>query len=199
MRGLALALIAGLVAGLVAGLWSTEASAAERHRLAYSKKLGLEVLAADPGSGWCRETLVLEVFAEDETLFERDPFKVLVQKIGKVVERECPAARGAEINGYKVGGTEPIFGGTAPLVCTALIAITGWNLAPGLLLAVAPVYWLVMPTLFPEGPRFGMVDLTLFLGMGCLFDAVFLAQLRRHALLPLRDPRLPESLAFENF
>ena len=40
--------------------------------------------------------------------------------------------------------------GTAPLLCTALISITGWNLAPGLLLSVASVLILIVVYIAPE-------------------------------------------------
>ena len=49
---------------------------------------------------------------------------------------------------YNLGAT--VFGGTAPLVSTALISITGWNLAPGLLLAVASLLVLFVIAWSPE-------------------------------------------------
>ncbi|MBK8480414.1 MAG: quinol:cytochrome C oxidoreductase [Proteobacteria bacterium] len=61
------------------------------------------------------------------------------------------------------------------------------------------LYWLVMPVLHPAGAAFDLLDLTAFLGIGGLFVAFFLRQLQRHALVPMRDPRLAESLAFENY
>lgn len=56
-----------------------------------------------------------------------------------------------------------------------------------------------MPILHPEGARPCLLDLTAFLGVGGCFVALFGRQLRRHALVPMRDPRLAESLAFENY
>lgn len=50
--------------------------------------------------------------------------------------------------GYNLGAT--VFGGTAPLLCTALISITGWDLAPGLLLSVASVLILFVVFRAPE-------------------------------------------------
>jgi MHS family proline/betaine transporter-like MFS transporter len=49
---------------------------------------------------------------------------------------------------YNLGAT--VFGGTAPLVCTALISITGWDLVPGLLLALASVLVLIVIAYTPE-------------------------------------------------
>ena len=49
---------------------------------------------------------------------------------------------------YNLGAT--VFGGTAPLFCTALISVTGWNLAPGLLIAVASLLVLFAVYYCPE-------------------------------------------------
>jgi hypothetical protein len=59
-------------------------------------------------------------------------------------------------------------------------------------------YWLVMPTLHKHGVHFSVTDILALLGVGGLFMALVTFQMRRHALLPRRDPRLHESLAFEN-
>jgi hypothetical protein len=74
------------------------------------------------------------------------------------------------------------------------------------------LYWLVMPNFTVEGapmahdaahatgPHFSWVDLTTFIGVGSLFLAAYVWQMKRaSALVPVRDPRLGESLAFENF
>ncbi|MCB0857685.1 MAG: MFS transporter [Solirubrobacterales bacterium] len=50
--------------------------------------------------------------------------------------------------GYNLGAT--IFGGTAPLLCTALISITDWNLAPGLLLTITSLLILIVIAISPE-------------------------------------------------
>lgn len=60
------------------------------------------------------------------------------------------------------------------------------------------VYWLVMPNLGSEYLPLGPINLCLTVGLGCFFLAgVWWLALGR-ALVPLRDPRLAESLAFEN-
>ena len=59
------------------------------------------------------------------------------------------------------------------------------------------VYWLVMPTLHHEAFHLSLLDLTCWLGVGGLFFAAFGWLLQRGALVPVKDPRLPESLAFE--
>jgi hypothetical protein len=61
------------------------------------------------------------------------------------------------------------------------------------------LYWLVMPQLSKEaGPTFGLVDLCCLIGLGSLYVSSFLWAVGDHALIPVRDPRLAESLAFEN-
>lgn len=60
------------------------------------------------------------------------------------------------------------------------------------------LYWQVMPTLHPEGVRPSLLDVAAFLAVGGCFVAAAGWLLRRQALVPLGDPRLPESLAFEN-
>src|SRR5215207_8077881 len=60
------------------------------------------------------------------------------------------------------------------------------------------LYWQIMPTLHPEGLRPSALDLAALLTVGGCFVAAVSWLMRRQALVPLRDPRLAESLAFEN-
>jgi len=60
------------------------------------------------------------------------------------------------------------------------------------------LYWQVMPTLHPEGLRLSALDVAAFVAVGGCFVAAASWLMRRQALVPLRDPRLAESLAFEN-
>lgn len=60
------------------------------------------------------------------------------------------------------------------------------------------LYWQVMPTLHPEGIRPSLLDVAALLAVGGCFVAATGWLMRRQALVPLRDPRLAESLAFEN-
>ncbi|HVS01782.1 MAG TPA: quinol:cytochrome C oxidoreductase [Thermoanaerobaculia bacterium] len=59
------------------------------------------------------------------------------------------------------------------------------------------LYWLVMPALH-EDPAFHLLDPLCLLAVGGLFTATLAALLRRPALVPIQDPRLAESMAFEN-
>ena len=60
------------------------------------------------------------------------------------------------------------------------------------------LYWLVMPG-FLESPGVHVQDLLTFLGVGGLFLGTLAWILPRRAIVPVGDPRLSESLAFENF
>ncbi|GAB4376322.1 MAG: hypothetical protein Kow0062_16440 [Acidobacteriota bacterium] len=66
------------------------------------------------------------------------------------------------------------------------------------------LFWLVMPEFGRHGhgahagPWFSVIDLLLLIGLGGFAVAAVAHRLRGAALVPLRDPRLPESLTFEN-
>jgi len=60
------------------------------------------------------------------------------------------------------------------------------------------MYWLVMPNLGADRLPLGPIDLCLLVGIGGLYLAGVLAAAGDRPLLPLKDPRLGESLAFEN-
>lgn len=59
--------------------------------------------------------------------------------------------------------------------------------------------WLVMPSLDAPGLSFGLIDICLILSLGSLYLAGLLVVAGQRSLIPLRDPRLPEALAFENY
>lgn len=77
---------------------------------------------------------------------------------------------------------------------TALAAASVWLLVMHLL----DLYWLVMPSLHAAGMAPSLLDLATLIGCGGVFLAAFGWSQSRQALVPLRDPRLPESLTFEN-
>jgi hypothetical protein len=59
------------------------------------------------------------------------------------------------------------------------------------------LFWCVMPEL--DGRlHFGIVEILCFLGIGGVFMATYLRMLAKNPLRPLNDPRMPESLAFQN-
>ncbi len=61
------------------------------------------------------------------------------------------------------------------------------------------VYWLVMPNLDHEGLPFGPIDVCLVAALGCFYIASVIRLAVSRSLVPLRDPRFAESVAFENF
>jgi hypothetical protein len=75
-----------------------------------------------------------------------------------------------------------------------LVAASVWLL----LMHWVDIYYLVMPEARPDGPVILPVDLACFVGLGGLFLAATFWMLGRVNLLPARDPRLGESLGFEN-
>jgi len=77
---------------------------------------------------------------------------------------------------------------------TALAVGGAWVLA----MHFVDLYWQIMPTLHPAGLRPSALDAAAFAVIGGCFVAAAGWLLRRQALVPLRDPRLAESLAFEN-
>jgi hypothetical protein len=75
-----------------------------------------------------------------------------------------------------------------------LAAAAAWLL----LMHLVDVYWLVVPSLQGTAAAPGLADLGALLAVGGVFLGTFGWLLRRHPLLPVGDPRLAESLAFEN-
>jgi hypothetical protein len=67
-----------------------------------------------------------------------------------------------------------------------------------LLMHLVDVVWLVMPTIRPHGLHVGLSDILAFVAVGALFKGLLLRLLSGAPLVPVRDPRLPESLSFEN-
>jgi hypothetical protein len=78
---------------------------------------------------------------------------------------------------------------------------TPWRLGAGaawmLFMHLVDVYWMIMPTLHKE-LHFSWLDVTCWLGIGGLFFAFFALLMKQKSLVPVRDPRLAESLAFQS-
>lgn len=60
------------------------------------------------------------------------------------------------------------------------------------------MYWLVMPNVSARQLPFHVLDITCFVGIAGLFIASATYQARKINLIPIKDPRLQKSLAFEN-
>jgi hypothetical protein len=61
------------------------------------------------------------------------------------------------------------------------------------------MYWLVMPNMRTEGEvPFALIDVTCWVGMAAALIATVAYAAKNVNLIPVKDPRLPRSLAFEN-
>lgn len=60
------------------------------------------------------------------------------------------------------------------------------------------IYVIVLPALHKTGFVFSWLDVACLAAIGCTLIAVFLKRLGESPLWPLRDPRLPESIALKN-
>jgi len=76
-----------------------------------------------------------------------------------------------------------------------LLAIIGVFVA---IMCWVDMYWLVIPEFSPGVARLGLLDVLVYLGIAGLYSAVLTWRLGRASLVPEGDPRLKESLAFEN-
>ena len=76
-----------------------------------------------------------------------------------------------------------------------LLAITGGFVAA---MCWVDMYWLVIPEFSPGVARFGLLDVLCFLGMNGVWSAGVVWRLSRHSVIAEKDPRLEESLVFEN-
>lgn len=61
------------------------------------------------------------------------------------------------------------------------------------------LHWQIMPVIHHGGFAPHLLDATTFVGIGGIFLAVFGFALNRESIVPFKDPRLSESLSFENF
>ena len=78
----------------------------------------------------------------------------------------------------------------------ALLAVgASWML----LMHAVDLHWLIMPALHPSGVNIGLLDIASFVAVGGFFVAVVGWLMLGSPLVPVGDPRLPESLSFENF
>jgi hypothetical protein len=67
-----------------------------------------------------------------------------------------------------------------------------------LLVHYVDLYWLIMPDAGGSGLGLSVLHAACFAGIGGMFVAAVAFRLRNAPLIPIKDPRLNESLAFEN-
>jgi hypothetical protein len=63
---------------------------------------------------------------------------------------------------------------------------------------VLDIYVVVLPALHEAGVVVSWMDFACLAAVGCTLAAVFLKRLGDSPLWPLRDPRLPNSIALKN-
>lgn len=66
-----------------------------------------------------------------------------------------------------------------------------------IVMRLVDLYWIVAPNFYPEQVQVHWLDLVTPLGIGGIWVAAFLWQLKTRALLPLRDPRMKEAFSHE--
>lgn len=102
-----------LAAVAVALLLGHVAVAAEQ-RVAFSRKLGVEILAkTDSGGSWCGREVDLVVHTDKPGLFETKAFPTLIQKLGAVLRRQCGTATAFNIVGKARGSRDILYRGRA--------------------------------------------------------------------------------------
>ncbi len=73
-----------------------------------------------------------------------------------------------------------------------LTAISLWLL----LMQWLDLYWMIMPTLHHHSTHFSWLDVTTILGIGGVFVGLFFRQVPKQEIVPVNDPKLPQSLEF---
>ncbi|HTA89573.1 MAG TPA: hypothetical protein VK745_08355 [Polyangiaceae bacterium] len=91
----------------------------------------------------------------------------------------------------------PFFGLLSRWVKRSRKALAFWCIWQ-LVMIYLDMYWLVMPTLGTSDVPFKLVDLACWVGVLALFIAGIAYRAKNLDLLAKNDPRLPDSLAFEN-
>lgn len=102
-----------LAATLVVVSPAIHADEEPQHRLAFSKRLGVEILAEMQNGHWCREALDLEVRARDRQLFVGESFNGLMRQVGGLIEKDCPKAKTALLKGMSADGSTAVYQGSA--------------------------------------------------------------------------------------
>jgi hypothetical protein len=74
-----------------------------------------------------------------------------------------------------------------------LVIVAAWIL----LVHFIDIYWLVMPTFYPNGVSFHWTTVTAFVGVGLVAIAFGVSRLRGQYALPIRDPYLADSLRYK--
>ena len=60
------------------------------------------------------------------------------------------------------------------------------------------LYWLIMPNIDKQGIHITIGDVTNFLAIGGIYLAILLNRFKKYHLYPIRDPRVEDSIHFQN-
>lgn len=82
-------------------------------RIAYSQRLGLEVLADGPA--WCTQTPGFRVVGQSRQTFLQPELPALIQRVGGLIAGQCPAATGAAFAGSVQSSPDVVWRGKAGL------------------------------------------------------------------------------------
>lgn len=98
------------------------AAASAQTRIAFSDRLGVEIMADSPA--WCAVQTSLKVVARSNAVFTSADLATLIQRLGStVITRECPSARSLDLTGVVAGQGQPVWHGTAQ-------SANNWAMAP---------------------------------------------------------------------
>jgi hypothetical protein len=78
------------------------------------------------------------------------------------------------------------------------LKIVGFMAVWSLVVVYVDLYWIVMPVYYPNGPQIHWLDFATLGAVVSIAGLVFWSRFRRHALVPVGDLRLEQSLHFEN-
>lgn len=92
--------------------FSTQTLAVENKRLAFSEKVGVEVLAY--GDNWCSDTAKIELKVQSDEFFSSGQAATFMKKIAKaVLPAECPEAKNVIVLGSSASSDKTLFNGFA--------------------------------------------------------------------------------------
>jgi hypothetical protein len=78
------------------------------------------------------------------------------------------------------------------------LKVLGCMAAYSLVAVYLDMYWVVMPVYYPNGPQIHWLDFATLGAVVSIAGLVFWSRFRKHALVPVGDLRLEQSLHFEN-
>jgi len=85
---------------LFLSLFSISAFSSDLHQLAHSKKLGIKVLVETKDNKWCSSDINMHFKADKATFFQGQDAQLLMSKLSKIIEPECPSLEKSNIVGY---------------------------------------------------------------------------------------------------